>query len=182
MYVQALKAKLQAKVIAWDPLYKKKEKTKPLSEEGRAPKGGTKRNRSDSSTPSPSGECGTKKPRQEQMEVTEGESSSTQPSTSYKEVLTIIKMAIVTENFPTSKITEEQSDAIQVGEFKLLEGGEYPQFANFYTEKGAFILSCANQKTKEWLNTILPKLQPWQVAKLKVEERKDILRTTRFAV
>jgi DNA phosphorothioation-dependent restriction protein DptG len=116
------------------------------------------------------------------MEVTEGESSSTQASTSYKEVLTVIKMAIVPENFPTSKITEEQSDTIQealVGKFRPLEGGEYPQFANFYTEKGAFILSCANNKTKKWLNTILPKLQPWQDAKLKVGERKDILQTTR---
>jgi hypothetical protein len=96
---QALKAKLQAKGTAWYPLYKKKEKTKPFSEEGRATKGGTKRNCSDSSSPSPSGECGTKIPRQEQMEVTEGESTSTQPSTIYKEVLTIIKMAIVPENF-----------------------------------------------------------------------------------
>jgi hypothetical protein len=89
-------------------------------------------------------------------------------------------MAVVTKEFPKEKFTEVQTEKLPevvVEAFEILEDGNHPQFTGAYEERGAFILSCANQHTKVWVETIAPKLSPWEGASFSVGPKEQILQT-----
>lgn len=175
---RAMKERLAEKGIPWDPKKWKPgrgRKSELANKAEETPKGGAKRSRSEGSTPT--FETSKKKPKPDDQ----------QPSTSgkketYKEALTSIKMAIAPENYPVIKLTEEQGEKLQeaiIGAFEELQDGSFPQFAGSYMEKGAFILSCANQQTKNWLEAKTSKLQPWENARLIVGLKGEILKTSK---
>ena len=63
-------------------------------------------------------------------------------------------MEVVPEEYPDNKFNEELAGKLQeavVGAFEVNVEGNYPQFTGSYLERGALILSCANQQTKTWL-------------------------------
>ena len=124
---------------------------------------GAKRRPSDGSTP-PSLETTRKRTKNTEAKPEKATASGTlRPS--YREVITYFKMAIVPKEFPKEKFMEVQIEKLQevvVEAFEILEDGNHPQFTGAYEERGAFILSCANQQTKLWVETIAPKLSPWE--------------------
>ncbi|PSN35867.1 hypothetical protein C0J52_11650 [Blattella germanica] len=161
---QALKAELEAKGIAWDPAKWRcrKPKGKGTQEENAEnPRKSTKRSCSDGSAPSPSGIL--KKAKQSEGPEEGGASTSTKET--YKELLTTYKMAVIPENFPTNKLSEVQIEKLQesvVEAFENLKDGNFPQFTGSYGERGALILSCANEATMKWVMGKVPQLKPWE--------------------
>ncbi|PSN39153.1 hypothetical protein C0J52_21854 [Blattella germanica] len=141
--MQALKAKLEAKGIAWYPAKwgRRKLKCKGTQEErDEIPSKSTKRSRSNGSAPSPSGA--------KQSEGLEEGGASTSTNETYRESLTTYKMAVIPENFPTNKLSVDQTEKLQesvVEVFENLEDGNFPQFTGSYGERGGLILSCANE-------------------------------------
>lgn len=182
---QALKAKLAAKGIEWDPKKFKKGKRKPKQktaksvEEQRPIDGSQKRPRGDSSTPS-SAEAQRKKPKNVpspaklDLAVKKG---------AYREALSSTKMAIVPLAYPEVKLTVEQRGIIEDGlmsKFELLEDGSYPVFSGTYMDGGALIVSCSNEVTSRWLESIMENFRPLgEDFILRTGLRRDVLRVTK---
>lgn len=103
-------------------------------------------------------------------------------NTAFKDALTAIKIAIVPQDFPETRLTEEQADEVQMALLNAIKPGPEgsgPSFNNCYFDKGAVILSCRSEGTKTWVQTEGPKLKTWQDAKLKVGLAKDLLQTAK---
>lgn len=188
----AVKAKLEAQGVAWDP--KKFGKSKRENKLKRTRKGedaqtspktlseptlGQKRTREEAATP-PSAETVRKKQRivQPVATVTSGEGAL-----SYKDTLTDIKMAVAISDYPTSRLTSEQGVAIEsalMEKLDCLPDGSFPIFSGTYIERGALIISCSNVATANWLKQIVSEVKPLgENVELVVGERKDVLRATK---
>lgn len=129
----------------------------------------SKRQRSDGSTPNSQSKVTVKKPCTDANAV---------GKETFKEALKGIKMAITPQDFPETRLTEEQAEEIQMallGQIQPGEEGTGPQFNNCYFDKGAVILSCKNEETKSWLITMTPNLKPWEGAKLNIGTAKEVL-------
>jgi hypothetical protein len=183
----AMMARLQERGEAWDPARwaKKKRRKAPEGSGVETPVSsgnqnagakGAKRSRSEKATP-PSAEGPTKKHRGVDPEL-----KGDQPQPSYRDSAAT-KMAVVLEGYPEAHLTEEQGDAIELAiimEICPFEDGSAPSFAGSYMEKGALIVSCLNDATKNWLGELIPKLKPLgDEHPIKVGLRKDILRSFR---
>ena len=122
-----MKAKLLAKGIAWDPAKWKSKRKGTKEEKAEIPRESTKRSCSDGSAPSPSGIL--KKAKQSEGPEEGGASTSTKETC--RESLTSYQMAVIPENFPTNKFSEDQIEKLQesvVEAFENLEDGNFPQF------------------------------------------------------
>jgi hypothetical protein len=194
---EALMAKLKETGETFDPSkWKRGKRKKPQGSvvgEASGSMGGqraevrvTKRTRGSTVTP-PSAERPSKKAKsgspgskEEQLPVNPGASSS---GVSYRDI-SAIKMAIVPDTYPEATLSAEQGEVIEdaiMDEFQPLEDGSAPSFVGTYMEKGALIISCLNEITKKWLETLIPKLTPLgEHSLIKVGLRKDILRSTRI--
>lgn len=63
-------------------------------------------------------------------------------------------MTIVPVNYPEVKLNKKQFAPIRmelVKRFLLGEGELFPQFTGYYLERGAFVLTLANEWKKDWL-------------------------------
>lgn len=125
-----------------------------------------KRGRSDTSTPE-----SVKKSR---PLLKKGRSDGTQ--TTFKDALTIIKTAVVPEDYPKTKLTEEQSTQTQQAILDKIKPGMAvsPQFQGAKFEQGALLLYCSNEETWSWLYSTVDSLKPWDGANLKVILAKDL--------
>lgn len=148
-----------------------------------------KRSHSGGSTPSPTGS----KPRQQSKKVRAAEATASQPGEAsdsgtggtYSQTLTALKMAIALEHFPNEKLTPEQGKAIQkaiMDEVWKCEKSTGPQFTNSYFNKGVVFVTCANERSREWLLTKVPLIKPWQGAVLRIGAAKDVVQTARLIV
>lgn len=84
------------------------------------------------------------------------------------------KMAICLNDYPKSKLSEEQClllkksivDSMIVHQ---MQGG-LPRFEDSFLDKGIFVTICSDMDTKNWLQSIIPQLKPWVGAKLNINE------------
>lgn len=191
---QAVRAKLEAQGIAWDPSKfgksKRAAKLKRIQKKGEnaqtSPKtlpgpslGHHKRYRAESATP-PSAETDRKKQRREPPVATV---TSEKVALSYKDSVTAIKMAVVISDYPVSKLTKEQGSMIEMAlmeKLHRLEDGSYPIFSGTYIERGALIISCANVNTAKWLEKVVSEVKPLgEEVALIAGDRKVVLRATK---
>lgn len=104
---------------------------------------GSKRPRSDGSTPSPAVKIALKKPR---IEAEAG---------SYALAAKSIKMAIVGENFPAVRLSEEDGNIIRRAILERTDlipvGGHLPVILGNTLMKGAMIIHCGDAATVEWV-------------------------------
>ncbi|XP_043273933.1 uncharacterized protein [Venturia canescens] len=116
------------------------------ADSGRNAETGTvKRSRPDDDTPSPPREHQDKEPRLNDYgsyaQIKEG----------------IIKLAIVMEGFPANQLGPKEVEKIRkIIRERILEvpqGTKVPTFTDFCERNGALIVSCADEQTKDWLNS-----------------------------
>lgn len=142
--------------------------------EGHPKVGGTKRNRSEGSTP----DNISKPPKKK--------SGMARPSTSYAEALTDIRVAIVPQGFPENVLSEEQAGLIKTALLQALdsltEGEPPPRFSGVNLKGGFLLASCADQATKDWLVRVVTGSEPWPGAKLSIVDAKDVPKPVRTMV
>uniref|UniRef100_A0A1B6F754 DUF4780 domain-containing protein n=1 Tax=Cuerna arida TaxID=1464854 RepID=A0A1B6F754_9HEMI len=201
---QLLKARLAQRGEVFDPKKWRPQQRAKLAEER-----GQKRGRSEKSTPSPLEQR--KRSKKATSETSLGGQRTPGPAKgkpgastpggtedrpgdlaipggsgeTFKQALTTIKIAVVPENYPDNKLTEEQAEQIQtalIGAIETLEDGDCAQLSGSYVERGAVILSCMTKKTADWLINIVPSLTPWEGAKLAAGERSVLLRVTKVVL
>lgn len=133
---------------------------------------GSKRNRSDSSTPKQK----TKK------------SKGAEPTLSYKEACTGAKMVILPEGYPDTCLTEEQAEIIKCYLLKKIDELEEegsaprPKFADVRHKGGLLTVTCVDSATREWLDKTAKQCPPnelWEGAKLDLLEAKDVPKPVR---
>lgn len=110
------------------------------------------------------------------------EKPSTSAGVSYKAALTAVKLAIALETYPEAKLTADQAKKIQISLTKEIwksKAGEGPQIVNSYPQSGVLFITCANNSSREWVLEKVPILKPWEGAKLRVGEARDVVRTVR---
>lgn len=181
---RATKARLAAAGIEWDPKKwknRKGKKAKAANIEGEGSAAGSqKRPRGESVTPV-SVSAQRKRPRTD-PELPAGHDPAG-GARSYREAASAIKLAVVPDNFPDSKITEEQRVIIEdelMDHFKILENGYFPSFSGSYLERGAVIISCRDELTKDWVTATIAERKPLgEDLPLKVGLRKEILRANK---
>jgi len=105
--------------------------------------------------------------------------STTPIRASYSQAAQAVKMGIIPEGYPEAQLTPEQNEllleAIMV-EVRIvgMKGTLRPSFRQVHHRPGWLALSCGDRATADWLKTISHKLQPWEGAKLKVEEEANL--------
>jgi hypothetical protein len=81
-------------------------------------------------------------------------------------------VAVVCENYPDSQLTKENFADIQraIGRLvdELPEEGFTPRLVDSYWAKGAAIMVCHDESTKDWLAVRLPSLASWEGSRLKL--------------
>jgi hypothetical protein len=81
-------------------------------------------------------------------------------------------VAVVGEDYPKSQISRENSFDIQRAIGRLVdtlpEEGLNPRLADSYWSKGAAIMVCQDEPTKDWLAAKVPTLVAWEGSRLKV--------------
>ncbi len=138
-----------------------------------------KRSRNEASSAPSSAEADRKRPRKAQALAT---TTSENPSRSYRECLTAIKMAVVPSDFPATKLQEDHGAEIEsslVRKLCRLPDGTFPIFEGTYMERGALIVTCSNQQTVGWLTQVISEISVSADFTLKVGDRKDILRANK---
>jgi hypothetical protein len=83
-----------------------------------------------------------------------------------------LRVAVVGEDYPKSQISWENFLDIQraIGRLvdELPEEGLTPRLADSYWSKGAAIMICKDEPTKDWLAAKVPTLVAWEGSRLKV--------------
>ena len=83
-----------------------------------------------------------------------------------------IHVAVVCENYPDSQLTKENFADIQraIGRLvdELPEEGFTPRLVDSYWAKGAAIMVCHDESTKDWLAVRVPSLASWEGSRLKL--------------
>ena len=124
---------------------------------------GTKRPRSEGSTPGAGGTAGHvgKKPRNS------GNLSYGQAAAAG------LRVAIVMDTYPETMVSESQYKAINTAMNAAIDGivnGPFPDFRGFsWTPQGSITVNCGNQWTLEWLEKTVAVIKPWDGASLKVQ-------------
>lgn len=141
---------------------------------------GIKRVRSEGSTPSPS---------QNPQKIAKHNQAATKPSqptgVSYSKVVSAIKMAVISGTHPDTKLTAEQGKQVQgaiLQEIWKCQPGKGPKFNHSQTEHGMVHFHCADIEAAEWLKTVIPNLNPWEGANLRVLPSKDVAPRVRASV
>lgn len=95
----------------------------------------------------------------------------------YSAALSSIKAAVTCENYPETRLTEEQMLLTQQSILDKIHSGMaiHPQFQGSKFEQGALLLYCKNDETWRWLENLVPQLTPWEGAKLKAILAKDLI-------
>ncbi|CAB0035048.1 unnamed protein product [Trichogramma brassicae] len=79
--------------------------------------------------------------------------------------------AVVADNYPDDPITRTQWLLLQeavMGEMDRIAGQSLPEFGEPLFRRGAVIVVAKNVFSRDWMEGIVPKLSPWEEAKLKV--------------
>ncbi|XP_073983409.1 uncharacterized protein isoform X1 [Rhodnius prolixus] len=89
---------------------------------------------------------------------------------SYSEALSFVKVAIVQEGYPEAQLAAERLTAIQYAVLKeydqIPRGSMQVRLAKCMYRPGFVLATCADQFSAEWLRDIVPRLRPFEGAKL----------------
>jgi hypothetical protein len=146
---------------------------KPIDPEGR----GSKRPRSDGSTPEAANK---KRPIPTGAELPRDTSKAPKDTApiSFKQAVEGKKVGILHQGFPKDCLSNDQLKAIQEAILQkivdLEEGSVKPKFLGSTYRAGWMVLNCANEATAKWLFEHVGTLSPWEGAKLKAVEEKDL--------
>lgn len=88
----------------------------------------------------------------------------------FSEVTAGIKLAIVPENFPETRLDPQQGDlVIQALHDKMIAIDEgAPSFIKVAHKTGAVVVVAYNEDSAEWIKTVAPTFHPWDGAQLRV--------------
>jgi hypothetical protein len=143
-----------------------------MSKQGETPTGASKRPRSEDSTPTESVRP-LKRPR-----------DSSGPGTC-REALTNIKIAILKENYPEDKLTEDDQEHIleELGRvFRGTPKGELPHLKSFRLEGGALMYVCADQQSGQWLIRAIDNHMLGSGARLKATDARNFPKPIKVAL
>ena len=81
-------------------------------------------------------------------------------------------MAVINEDYPESQISKDDFVNIQrvIGRLvdELPDEGFIPRLVDSYWAKGAAIMVCHDESTRDWLAARLPTLVAWEGSRLKI--------------
>jgi hypothetical protein len=81
-------------------------------------------------------------------------------------------MAIVCEGYPEVQVSKENFGDIQRAVGELVDGlpeeGFTPRLTDMYWTKGAAVVVCQDEKTRDWLASSVSTLRSWEGSKLKM--------------
>lgn len=137
-------------------------------------KAGTpKRHRSDNSTP------------QEEKRPSKKVKGTVKETHSFKDAVTGFKMAFVDED-PEKMMTEEETGKIKAWILQKIDdlplGTTSPRFTECRHRGGALLITCSDQATRDWLSGVLKQEAPWEGAKLRFVEAKNLPKPMRTLV
>lgn len=143
----------------------------PMDASNRPP---AKRPRSAGTTPETNPEA----KRSKMNDPTSGKKETS--SRSYRQAITGKKMGVLPEGYPDNLLTTDQLNLIQEGIIgAILEQKEEdtkPNFHNATFRAGWLSLICGDDETAEWLKQFCATATPWEGAKLRAVEEKDLPR------
>lgn len=91
--------------------------------------------------------------------------------TTFKEALTAVKVAIVSEGFPGVQLEQERLKAVQktvVAAYeKIPMNGPQVRFVKCTIRTGHLVVACADETSSEWLSDVVPSLKPLKDATLR---------------
>jgi hypothetical protein len=83
-----------------------------------------------------------------------------------------IRMAIVCDSYPEIKVSKENFVGIQLAIGRLVdelpEEGFTPRLIDTYWNRGAAIMVCQDEETRDWLASKVPTLTAWEGSRLKM--------------
>lgn len=101
-----------------------------------------------------------------------------QKAPSYKEVTATTKIGVIPPDFPNSRWSNEQLEAIQSAVldkiYDLRKGTMKPSFSSCTFKPGWLTFACSDDETVQWLKTHMPTLKPWSDAVLKVVAEDEV--------
>lgn len=104
---------------------------------------------------------------------------------SFSEATVGHKMAFISED-PEGTLTAEETDLVKtwiLGRIDAIETGQhYPHFTECRRWRGALHIHCANQQSKDWLGAQLDGSKPWEGARLRFVDVKDLPKPVRAMV
>lgn len=101
----------------------------------------------------------------------------------YRQALTAVKMAIVPEGYPETKLSEEQALDLELkitNQIRRNPEGFAPTFLYCRLENGALIINCADLESSKWLEQTVSDINPWQEQVLLVGEARKLVRTIKI--
>lgn len=142
--------------------------------------GTSKRYRSDGSTP-PGTSAEKARPLPKKLKTT----GTIKGTRSFSEATTGHKMAFISED-PERTLTTEEVDLVKswiLGRIDAIETGRhYPHFSECRSWRGALHIHCADQQSKDWLGAQLEVSKPWEGARLRFLDVKDLPKPVRAMV
>lgn len=101
-----------------------------------------------------------------------------QAAPSYKETVETTKIGVIPPDFPKTRWSDKQLEAIQSAVKdkirELRKGVVKPAFSSCSFKPGWLSFGCRDTSTVQWLETHVPTLKPWSDAKLKVAAESDV--------
>lgn len=95
-----------------------------------------------------------------------------------------ILMAVAAKDYPSTYLKKDQANKLkaailqQVVERKVPE--LKPQFSSCTFVQGYLRVECSDQATRQWLQKIVPKLELWEGASIKIMSEKNLLKFDKF--
>lgn len=102
--------------------------------------------------------------------------------TGYADAVSTTKMCIALEGFPDNKITQEQSEKVQLSLLQNLTSQklvEEPQYQGCYLDRGALVVQCIGAHSVDWLTNNVKNIKPWDGANLIVGLARDLMDTSK---
>lgn len=92
-----------------------------------------------------------------------------------------VRMVVATVNHPASTLTKEQANTIKSAILKQVvlqkDSALKPHFEDCNFLEGYLLLQCSDGPTVEWLEGVVPKLELWKGASVRVATEKSLLRS-----
>lgn len=95
----------------------------------------------------------------------------------FAERVLVVKMAVVREDHPQNRLTEEEALKIKRELGRRAMKGKNVRMTSCHLEAGAIVVGCANSITKEWLENQIQELNPYQGLQLKTGPARSLVKT-----
>lgn len=158
----------------WDIEEARVKCLEPTTKNTPKPKG-EKRGRSDFSTPEQRKKS--KVPTKTDRPKTPPAQDRSAPKPAFSQVLTGVRVGILSAHYPEELLTMEQLSALQEAILdKIVESKApiKPKFHSVHNRPGWLALLCVNSETANWLKGVIGEIKPWDTANLRVVEESEL--------